>query len=108
MIEVSIRHVGSKVELGYLTIENVQMNDDGTADYSVRFGVDRHEAFGVHQRGMFGFPRTKYNVFGLVLQALNTLDPKELELESEADLDSGSTTRNLTVKRLLRGRGRET
>jgi hypothetical protein len=104
LIEVIITHVGSEVELGRVTIENIQMNVDGSADYSVRFGVDRHDAFGVHQRGIFGFPRKKYNVFGLLLQALNTLDPSELELEDDADIDSSGTTSHPTVKRLLHRR----
>lgn len=97
-------HVGSEVELGRVTIENVQMNDDGSADYSVRFGVDRHDAFGVHQRGIFGFPRKKYNVFALLLQALSTLDPGELELESEADIDASGKTSHPQIKRLTRRR----
>jgi hypothetical protein len=107
MIEVTITHVGSGVELGRVTIENVQMNDDGSADYSVRFGVDRHDAFGVHQRGIFGFPRKRYNAFGLLLQALNTLDPGELELEAEADIDGSSNTTHPSIKRLVGRRHRK-
>lgn len=83
MIEVTLTHVGSGVELGRITIENVQMNDDGTADYSIRFGVDRHEAVGIHQRALFGFPREKYNVFALLLQALSTMEPDELRLDGD-------------------------
>lgn len=104
MIRVTITHVGSGVELGRVTVEKMGENLDGTADYSVRFGVDRHDAFGVHQRGIFGFPRKRYNVFGLLLQALNTLDPGELELEAEADIDRSSPTRNTSIKRLARRR----
>ncbi len=106
MIEVTIVHTGSGVELGRVTIENVQMNADGTADYSVRFGVDRHEAFGVHQRAVFGFPRKNYNVFGLLLQALNTLDPRELELDGEVDLHAGSDSTHHARKRILGRRTR--
>jgi hypothetical protein len=83
MLEVIIRHVGSEVELGRITIENLTEGDGELADYSIRFGVDRHEAVGVHQRAILAFPRHKYNVFGLLLQALNTLDPRELELDGE-------------------------
>jgi hypothetical protein len=83
MIEVTIRHVGSDVQLGRITIENIQMNQDGTADYSIQFGVDRHSAVGVHRRAIWGFPREKYNVFALLLQALNTLEPPELELDTK-------------------------
>jgi len=82
MIEVIIRHQGTEVELGRIEIENV--SDDGAAEfgnYSVRFGVERIGSVGVHQRGILNFPRTKYNVLALLLQALNTLDPPELELD---------------------------
>lgn len=84
MIEVIIRHVGSEVELARIEIENVSVSDD-SGDYSVRFGVHKGEGLGFHQRGIFGFPRTKYNVLALLLQALNTLEPRELEFVGEWD-----------------------
>jgi hypothetical protein len=82
MIEVIIRHAESDAELGRITIENVSdLQDDEYADYSVRFGVDRAEGLGIHQRGIYKFPRHRYNVFGLLRQALNTLEPSDLELD---------------------------
>lgn len=103
MIEVSITSHGGKRELAKIRIENVtdyeilENPDYDHGDYSVQFVVDRCMAIGTHRRGMWGFPRTKYNVLGLLLQALNTLDPKELELEdgtSASDL-AGEVGRTL-------------
>lgn len=81
MIEVIIRHAGSEAELGRITIENVSDEAGEFGNYSVKFGVEKVASVGVHQRGLVNFPRTKYNVLGLLLQALNTLEPRELELE---------------------------
>lgn len=84
MIEVIVRHVGSEVEIARIEIENVSLSGD-SGDYSVRFGVHKGEGLGLHQRGIYGFPRTKYNVLALLLQALNTLEPRELEFVGEWD-----------------------
>lgn len=84
MIEVVIRHKESGAELGRIEIENV--TEDGQAEfanYSVRFGVERIKGVGLHRRGMLNFPRKKYNVLGLLFQALNTLEQEEMELEGE-------------------------
>lgn len=80
-IEVVIRHKESGTDLARIDIENLTDNADDLADYSVRFGVEKIDSVGIHQRAMHNFPRLKYNVLGLVLQALNTLEPSELELE---------------------------
>lgn len=85
VIEVIVRHVGSGAELAKVTIENLTEGDGDLADYSVRFGVEKGRSVGVHQRGVFAFPRKKYNVLALLLQALNTLDPRELEWDGEWD-----------------------
>lgn len=93
-IEVIIRHKGSEVELAHIEIENVGGSWEPTGepdtlrevgDYSVRFGVHKGEGLGLHQRGITNFPRTKYNVLALLLQALNTLEPRELEFVGEWD-----------------------
>ena len=83
MIEVDISQ--DQRELGKVKIENLETHDDGTADYSVQFAVERCGAVGLHQRVIRNFPRTKYNALALLLQALNTLEPSELELESGID-----------------------
>lgn len=81
MIEVIIRHVGSEAELGRIEIENVDTDDGGnTATYSIRFGVEKITGVGIHQRPIFNFPRKRYNVLALLLQALNTLEERDLEL----------------------------
>jgi hypothetical protein len=80
MIEVIIRDKGSEIELGRIEIENISAGLDH-ANYSVRFAVERVKGVGIHQRGILNFPRKKYNVLALLLQALNTLDPSDLELD---------------------------
>jgi hypothetical protein len=84
-IEVVIRHKGTEVELAHIEIENLSYQNAETADYSVRFGVHKGEGTGLHQRGIYAFPRRKYNVLALLLQALNTLEPTELEFVGEWD-----------------------
>lgn len=81
MIEVTI--VDENGELAKIRIERLSGDDEHEADYSVEFAVDRLGAVGVHQRGIFAFPRTKYNALALLRQALATLEPKELELEQD-------------------------
>lgn len=93
-IEVVIRHKDSQVELAHIEIENVgggmQPTDkpdelEEFGDYSVRFGVHKGRGTGFHQRGIHSFPRKRYNVLALLLQALNTLDPSELEYVGDWD-----------------------
>ena len=87
MLEVIVRHTESKAELAKITIENVSDDGDGEfANYSVRFGVEKGQSVGIHQRGILNFPRKKYNVFALLLQALNTIDPSELEFDGDWDM----------------------
>lgn len=83
MIEVVIRHKESGAELARIDIENLSGVGTETADYSVRFGVEKGDSVGIHQRGIFNFPRTRYNVLALLLQALNTLRPEDLEWDGE-------------------------
>lgn len=99
MIEVIIRHAGSERELGRIEIENVSDSAGEYGDYSIRFAVDKIRAVGIHQRGLHGFPRTKYNVLALLLQALNTLLPDELKFDGE--WEEGSVDKG--PKRLKRG-----
>ena len=86
MIEVIILHKETQTELARLEIENVTPGDGEYADYSVQLGVEKGRSVGVHQRGIFGFPRKQYNVLALVLQALNSLDPRDLQFDGEWDL----------------------
>lgn len=84
MIEVRIVKTDGEHEeaLGIIRIESMTPGYNHLpCDYSVRFAVERAGAVGLHQRQIIGFPRLKYNVLGLLTQALATLDPKELELE---------------------------
>lgn len=64
-------------------------------NYSVKYAVERGMAVGVHQRGIDEFPRKRYNVLALLLQALNTLSPKELELEDDFDPDEAPVSTDL-------------
>lgn len=83
MIEVIIRvkDAVNTPALARIEIENVSGYDSDTADYSVRFGVDRMDGLGLHQRGIHSFPRKKYNVLALLRQALLTLEEGDLELD---------------------------
>lgn len=83
-IEVIVRHKGTEIELARIEIENVGI-DGEHGDYSVRLLVHKGKGTGVHQRGITSFPRTKYNVLALLLQALNTLTPDELEYMGDWD-----------------------
>lgn len=109
MIEVFIVHDGEP--LGHIEIKNVTPADKPTwdefADYTVRYGVDRGTAVGVHSRVLYGFPRKYYNVFALVLQALNSLDEKELKLERDYDIDSPEAAVSSDLARRLSGVVRE-
>lgn len=88
MIEVKL--TDDSGELAYIKIEKEADYGDGTADYAVSFAVDRAQSqVGLHRRAVLNFPRLEYNALALLLQALNTLDASELELErgcSPADL----------------------
>lgn len=80
MIVVTLQVEPGEYEIGRIEIENVQVNEDGTADYAIRFGVEKIAGVGMHTRAIFGFPREKYNVLALLRQALETLEPEDLEL----------------------------
>jgi hypothetical protein len=82
-IEVVIRHKESGAELGHIDIENVSEEKEDTGDYSVRFAVEKITGVGIHQRAIFNFPRREFNVLALLLQALNTLEPRDLAFSGE-------------------------
>lgn len=102
MIEVHINKRtpdGVVEELAYIKIINIS-DDSGEdyPDYVAEFAVERYAAVGLHRRVIRNFPRLRYNVLALVRQALETLEPRELELErnvSPSDLarrQSGTRT----------------
>jgi hypothetical protein len=81
MLTVSVKV--NDLEVAIVEIKNVQTNEDGTANYVATFEVDRMGARGRHRRRLFGFPRTQYNALGLLKLALDSLDPRDLELETD-------------------------
>lgn len=101
MIEVIIRHRESGSELARIDIESLTDGDGDHADYSVRFGVEKIGAVGLHQRGLREFPRKEYNVLALLLQALNTLDPDELRLTGNFGDRDYSTVRRLLKRKSI-------
>jgi hypothetical protein len=102
MIEVYICKDGEP--LAQIEIKNTGLVHVGDlADYTVRFGVDRGSAVGVHSRTMYGFPRKHLNVLALVRQALNTLDEKELSLEPGYDPDAPEASLSSSLARGLSG-----
>ena len=111
MIEVISKKNGEPI--GYIEIKNLntqprtpQEKPNEFADYNIKYAVERGSAVGTHVRNIYGFPRKYYNVFALVLQALNTLDEKELKLERDFDPDE-ETTVSPDLARRLRGPLRE-
>jgi hypothetical protein len=105
MIEVFI--CLNEEPLGYIKIANTGESIDDTSNYLVQFGIDRGSSVGVHSRLLHFFPRKKYNVFALLLQALQTLNEKELELESGYDIDSPEALVPADLARRFSGTVRE-
>ncbi|QEM40884.1 MAG: hypothetical protein [Phage AS32] len=101
MIEVIIRHKESKTELGRIEIENLTDGDGDYADYSIRFGVERIGAVGIHQRSIINFPRKQFNVLALVRQALKTLEPEELKFDGEYHYRSYGNREGSLLRRML-------
>ena len=85
MIEVLV--LKNSQPIAKVEIKNVETNEDDTADYSVRFAVERGSAVGLHRRLIFRFPRKRLNALALVRLALESLNEKELELERDFDPD---------------------
>lgn len=98
MIEVIINKNGEQI--GYIEIVNLS-SAGPVGDYAVKYAVERGSAVGMHTRMIHAFPRKQYNVFALVLQALNTLTEKELELERDFNPDEASVSSD--VARRFRG-----
>ena len=105
MILVTITNPATGTELGRIEVQNLQTGVGEVADYSVKFGVERGTAVGMHKRMIYGFPRKKYNVLALLRQALETLNEKELELERDFDPDAADRSPNLARK--IRGARRK-
>jgi hypothetical protein len=81
VIEVKITCKGS--DLGLVRISNIDMNKDGTADYVVEIIVERGDSIGIHNRVIHSFPRSEYNVLGLLKQALETLSEEEFRFSGD-------------------------
>jgi|SRR6478752_10100492 len=93
MIEVEIKLNG--VPLGVIEILKITEGVTEEADYRVKYWVRRGSAEGLHNRVINAFPRKKINVFGLVLQALNALNEKDLKLERDYDPDEAPLSADL-------------
>jgi hypothetical protein len=85
VIEVIILHDGEP--LAHIEVERDSEAHSTFGDYFVKYAVERGTAVGMHKRWIYHFPRKDYNALALVRQALMTLEPKELELESGFDPD---------------------
>jgi hypothetical protein len=105
MIEALILKNGQPV--AKVEIKNINVNEDGTADYQVRFGVERGSAVGLHRRLVFSFPRKRLNVLALLRLSLETLNEKELELERDFDPDEAEAPVSSDLARRLSGPLRE-
>jgi hypothetical protein len=88
MIEVFVVNDGEPLGTIEILRDGETFANENLCDYVIRFAVDRGSAIGAHVRTIHSFPRTQLNCFALVLQALNTLEEKELSLERDYDVDS--------------------
>lgn len=99
MIEVKIEKDG--VLIGHIELNRfhdgpqVSQEDEGDFDsYRVVYRVWRG-AQAAHRRVIYGFPRRYYNVFALVLQALNALNEKDLKLERDYNPDEAPVSADM-------------
>lgn len=99
MIEVHISKDGEP--LGHMEIERTTDKNgqlENWATYKIKYAVERGTAVGLHTRVIYGFPRKYYNVLGLVLQALDALNEKDLKLERNFDPDKAPVSTDLAGK----------
>lgn len=93
MIHVTIKS-GDDL-LGEIEITKVTEEVSEFADYRIKYVVNRGSAMAMHQRVIYGFPRKYYNVFAIVLQALNALNEKDLKLERDFDPDEAPVSADM-------------
>lgn len=73
------------------------LTDKVIGEYQIRYAVERDtDMVGLHQRGLTGFNRLRYNALGFLRAALNLLTESELELEYGADSPDVANQRRLS------------
>lgn len=94
MIRVTVELVPAgnedrKILLSQMQIENIEWDNDEKwpeyGDYSVQVVTDQGD-ISFQQRSFKNFPRLKYNVWALILQALATFNHKDLVLGEDHDV----------------------
>lgn len=109
MIRVTVElipgeHEERKILLSQMQIENISGNDErwpDFGDYSVQVVTDQGD-ISLQQRTFKNFPRLKYNVWALILQALATFNHKDLILGEDHDV-SGQEPHRKVISHPLRG-----
>ena len=86
MIRVTVEYLpaGNKRRgevIGRMDITNdLTSDDETTGNYVVQFGSERGgQSVGLHRRRILDFPRLRFNVWGLIHQALIALGPEAME-----------------------------
>lgn len=102
MIEITVR-VYNGPEIAQIRLERVDLTpDELMGTYSVQFAVNIGESVALYQRRVDNFPRTKYNVLGLLQLALDTLSEQELYLDADPRLARHSPDLARRLERALR------
>lgn len=86
MIEIVVKvypSEGSTMErtLATIRIENTMEGDPEVGSYRADIAVDNGDSLSSLQRYISGFPRTKFNVLGLMKLVLNQLSEEDLYLD---------------------------
>lgn len=93
MITVEVKRDGQPIAL--MEINNISEDNSEFADYKVHYAINRGSGMGLHNRIIYGFPRKYFNVFGLLLQSLNSLNEKDLKLERDFDPDQAPVSTDM-------------
>jgi hypothetical protein len=102
-VRVSIPTGQGDHEIALIKMSRVSMTPDRQhGDYHILFGVETGEGIAVYQRHVDNFPRTQYNVLGLLRIALETLEQKELSLDRDPDNAGYSPDLARRLERALR------
>lgn len=109
MIRVTVElipagHEDRKILLSQMHIENISWQDEKWpeyGDYSVQVVTDQGD-ISLQQRSFKNFPRMKYNVWALILQALATFNHKDLVLGDDHDV-KGTPKRRKAITESLPG-----
>lgn len=67
-------------ELATIRLEWIENIDQNWSRYTAEFAIERVGAVGLHRR-VITFEHSRFNVLGLIQNAISALDPEDLGLE---------------------------